>query len=129
MRKQAKIMLVLAVILALMPMGSAFAAEQTVTPNGLVALSSGLTHVSASTYRAWASAQSILSDNLTISFTLYKKNGSTLTYITSNAASVTDGTNVETNRTVILNAGTYELDSKYTGNTQSDSDVKTFVIN
>ena len=115
---------VVAIILCLLISSPSFAA---IVPCGSIGLSSGLTHVTGSTYNAWASVQALQDENISVSFTLYKVNGSTLTYITS-GSSGTDGTYTIAQKKVSLSSGTYKLYASCSGDTQSNSNIKTYVI-
>lgn len=122
--KKRIITLVVATILCLLISSPAFAA---MVPCGSIGLSSGLTHVSGSTYNAWASVQAFQDENISVSFTLYKVNGSTLTYITSGSSS-TNGTYTIAQKRVSLSSGTYKLYASCSDGTQTNSSIKTFVI-
>ena len=126
--KKRLICLTLILLLCLSFSGTAFAAEDVeVVPLGAVGLSSGLTHVSGSTYRAWASATALLPENVTVGFTLYKFINGSYTYVTSGSAS-DYGTYVKAQRTLTLSSGSYKLYAWYVGATQSGSSNKYYTI-
>lgn len=122
--KKRIITLVVATILCLLISVPAFAA---IIPRGSVGLSSGLTHVSGSTYNAWASVQAFQDENISVRFTLYKVNGKTMTYITSGSSS-TDGTYAIAQKRASLSSGTYKLYASCSDGTQTNSSTKTYVI-
>jgi len=126
--KRRIICLTLIFILCLSFTGTAFAAtEGVIVPNGAVGFSSGLTQVSGSSYRPWASASPVLSEDVTVGFTLYKSVGGSWTYVTSGNSSGY-GTLVKAQTTVTLSAGSYKLYAWYTGETQSDGVNKYYTI-
>lgn len=122
--KKRLILFLVTMILCLLISSPAFA---TMAPCGIIGLSSGLSHVSGSTYNAWASVQALQDESISVSFTLYKENGNTLTYITSGSSS-TDGTYTIAQKRVTLSSGTYKLYAYCSGDTQSYSSIKTYVI-
>lgn len=108
--------------------GTAFAAaDADIVPCGAVGLSSGLTYVSGTTYKPWASATAALPENMTVGFTLYKMVDGSYTYVTSGSAS-TNGTYVIAQKTITLSPGSYKLYAWYTGETQSDGINKYYTI-
>lgn len=126
--KRRLICLTLILLLCLSFTGTTFAAtDEEIVPRGAVGLSSGLTHVSGSTYRAWASATASLPENVTVGFTLYKFVNGSYTYVTSGSAS-DYGTYVKAQRTLTLSSGSYKLYAWYTGKTQSDGINKYYTI-
>ena len=126
--KKRLICLTLVLLLCLSFSGTAFAAtDEEIVPCSMVGLSSGLTHVSGSTYRAWAGATASLPENVTVGFTLYKYTNGSYTYVTSGRAS-TYGTYVKAQRTVTLSSGYYKLYAWYIGETQSDGINKYYTI-
>lgn len=128
MMKKRFICLVLILMLCLSFSGTAFAASDTeIMPRAAVGLSSGLTHVSGSTYKPWASATAYLPEDVTVGFTLYKKVDGSYTYVTSGSASK-DGTSVKAEKTVTLSSGSYKLYAWYRGETQSGGTNKYYEI-
>ena len=122
------ICLALVLILCLSLGGTAFAAADTgIVPLATVGLSSGLTHVSGSTYRPWASATTLLPEDITVGFTLYKLVDGSYTYVTSGSAN-TYGTYIKAQKTVTLSSGSYKLYAWYTGETQSGGTNKYYTI-
>lgn len=79
-------------------------------------------------YTAWASVTSGLAEQITVGFALYRIVNNMKIYITS-ASSNGYGTYFFASKTVTLSAGTYKLYAYYEGETQSDSSIKTFIIN
>ena len=128
MRKRLAVLLALVVLVSVSLMGTALADNQAITPYTAATFASGLDHISGNTYEAWASVQTATTDKLFVSFTLYRKSGSTLIYVASGTASQS-GTYVEVSKDISLSAGsTYELHTSYSTNTQSDTGVKTYAI-
>ncbi len=126
--KKRLICLTLVLLLCLSFTGTAFAAtDEKIATRAMVGLSSGLTHVSGTTYRPWASATASLPENVTVGFTLYKYVNGSYTYVTSGSAS-DYGTYVIARRTVTLSPGYYKLYAWYIGETQSDGTNKYYSI-
>ena len=126
--KRRLICLTLILLLCLSFSGTAFAAtDEEIVPRSMVGLSSGLTHVSGSTYRPWASATALLPENVTVGFTLYKYVNGSYRYVTSGRSS-TNGTYVKAQRTLTLSSGSYKLYAWYIGETQSDGTNKYYTI-
>ena len=104
-------------------------ATTVVQPRGIIGLSSGLPKVSgtANQYNPWAGARAGLPEQISVGFTLYKVVNGQEIYVTS--ASNTDrAIYVEAEDFVNLSSGTYKLYAYYTGETQNDSNVTTYVI-
>ena len=122
--------LCLAVMMCLSICASAMADATTIVqPQGLIGLSSGLPKVSgtANQYNPWAGARAGLPEQISVGFTLYKVVNGQEIYVTS--ASNTDrAIYVEAEDFVNLSSGTYKLYAYYTGETQNDSNVTTYVI-
>ncbi|MGE5494654.1 MAG: hypothetical protein ACM3S4_05075 [Burkholderiales bacterium] len=126
--KRRFICLALVLMFCLSLSGTALAASDTgVAPNAAVGLSSGLSHVSGTTYRVWASATALLPEDVTVGFTLYKLVNGTYTYVTSGSASAY-GTYVIAQKNVTLSSGSYKLYAWYIGQTQSDGTNKYYNI-
>lgn len=126
--KKRLVCLVLIVVLCLSFGGTALAAEKIeIIPYGAVGLSSGLTHVSGTSYRPWASATAVLPENITVGFTLYKIVNGSEVFVTSGSASA-NSTFVKSEKTVTLSSGSYKLYAWYIGQTQSDGVWKTYSI-
>lgn len=126
--KRRLICLTLILLLCLSFSGTAFAtSEGDIIPLGAVGLSSGLTHLSGSTYRPWVSATASLPENVKVGFTLYKYVNGSYTYVTSGSAS-NYGTYVIARRSVTLSSGYYKLYAWYIGETQSDGTNKYYTI-
>ena len=126
--KKRLICLTLVLLLCLSFSGTAFAAtDGEIVPRAAVGLSSGLTHVSGSTYRPWASATAFLPENVTVGFTLYKYVNGSYTYVTSGSAS-DHGTYVIARKTKTLSSGYYKLYAWYIGETQSGATNKYYSI-
>jgi len=106
---------------------SVVAKDAEIAPNAAVGLSSGLTLVSGSTYRVWASATAFLPEDVTVGFTFYRIVNGSYIYVTS-GSSRRYGTYVKAERTVILNPGSYRLYAWYIGETQSDGINKYYTI-
>lgn len=100
-----------------------------VQPNGLIGLSSGLPKVPGTTnqYNPWAGARAGLPEQISVGFTLYKVVNGREIYVTS-ASNSDRAIYVEAEALVNLSAGTYKLYAYYTGETQSDGSVTTYVI-
>jgi hypothetical protein len=119
--------IMLAILISLSSIGMAFATEHKgVEPQGMVAFSSGLTKEDSS-YTAWANATTTLPEDLLVGFTLYRVVNGSEVYVTSGSKSI-HGTYARAEKFVYLTPGTYKLYSYYRGNTQSDSNVKTYNI-
>jgi len=98
---------------------SVVAKDAEIAPNAAVGLSSGLTLVSGSTYRVWASATAFLPEDVTVGFTLYRVLNGLYIYVTSGSARKY-GIYAKAERTVTLSPGSYRLYAWYIGETQSD---------
>lgn len=113
--------------LALGPDDEESAGDGTVGIMAAVSLSSGLTHVSGSSYRPWATASTATSDTLSVSFKLYRVVGGTLTLVASASKSAT-GTSVTASKSVTLSAGSYRLVSTGTSSTATVSQTKNYTV-
>lgn len=121
----------LAVMMCFSICTTAMAADRStnVQPKGLIGLSSGLPKVPGTTnqYNPWAGARAGLPEQISVGFTLYKVVNGQEIYVTS--ASKSDrAIYVEAEDFVNLSSGTYKLYAYYTGETQNDSNVTTYVI-
>lgn len=124
--KRRFICFVVVFLLCLSFWGTAFAAGE-ITPMAAVGLSSGLTHVSGSTYKPWASATAFLPEDVAVGFTLYRMVDGSYTYVTSGSAD-SNGTYVIAQKNITLSTGSYKLYAWYTGETQSGSSNKYYTI-
>ena len=126
MKKHA-ICIILVLLISILSIGMTFAIEHKgVEPQGMVAFSSGLTKEDSS-YTAWVNAMTTLPEDLLVGFTLYRVVNGSEVYVTSGSKSI-HGTYARAEKFVYLTPGTYKLYSYYRGNTQSDSNVKTYNI-
>lgn len=113
--------------LALGPDDAEDTGDGTVVIMAAVSLSSGLTHVSGSSYLPWATASTGTSDTITASFKLYRVVGSTLTLVASASKSAT-GTSVTASKSVTLSAGSYRLVSTGTSSTATVTQTKNYTV-
>jgi hypothetical protein len=101
--------------------------DGTVSIMSAVTISCGLTLVSGSSYRPWATATTGTSDTITASFKLYRVVGSTLTLVTSGSNSTT-GTSVTASKTVTLSAGSYRIVATGTSSTATATQTKNYTV-
>lgn len=113
--------------LALGPDDTEGSTDDTAVLRAAVSLSSGLTHVSGSSYRPWATASTGTSDSISVSFKLYRVVGSTLTLVAS-ASNSTTGTSVTASKSVTLSAGSYRLVSTGTSSTATVSQTRNYTV-
>ena len=113
--------------LALGPDDAEDTGDGTVVIMAAVSLSSGLTHVSGSSYRPWATASTGTTDTISVSFKLYRVVGSTLTLVSSGSNSTT-GTSVTVSKTVTLSAGSYRLVSTGTSSTATATQTRNYTV-
>lgn len=127
--KKRLICLVLVVLFCLSFNATASAATDVgvITPRGAVNLTSDLTLVSGSTYRAWASATAFAPEDITVGFTLYKFYIASYVYVTSARASGY-GTYFIAQKTLSLSPGVYKLYAWYVGETQNDAQIKYYYV-
>ncbi|MDD4311785.1 MAG: hypothetical protein PHW41_04815 [Eubacteriales bacterium] len=78
----------------------------------------GLSSSGGSTYLAWASATSSVSETITVRYRLYRVVGSTLTLVSSSSSTAT-GTSAYVSKPVTLSAGSYRLVASATGSVSS----------
>lgn len=88
--------------------------EAPVSTDSVLSLSCGLTHNSGSSYTAWATATSSVTETITVNVRLYRVVGSTLTLITSGSNTVY-GTSASVSRTATLSAGSYRVVASASG--------------
>jgi hypothetical protein len=98
-----------------------------VQPMSTLTLTCGLSKVSGSTYNVWATCRSAASENLTVSYTLYRIVSGAQVYVTSSSASAT-GFSVTASKQISLSAGTYKLYVTGSGNTSSTSRSNQYTI-
>ena len=82
--------------------------DGTVSPMSVLSVDCGLTHNSGSSYTAWATATSSVSETITVTVKLYRVVGSALTLITSGSKTAT-GTSASISKTATLSAGSYRV--------------------
>ena len=104
------------------------ASQDEIVPYGAIGLSSGLTHISGSTYKPWASGTAAIYEDFTVGFTLYKNVDGDYVYVTSASKSVVNGNFAKAEKTVTLSPGQYKLYAWYIGETQSDGVNKYYTI-
>ncbi|MEA4870874.1 MAG: hypothetical protein VB062_09650 [Christensenella sp.] len=125
--------LLLALALLLSISGNTLAVGQDNTDDGTVvilaavSISCGLTHVSGSSYRPWATATTATTDTISASFRLYRVVGGTETLVTSGSNSAT-GTSVTASKTVTLSAGTYKIYATGTSSTATANTNKSYTV-
>lgn len=131
--KKRIVTLLLALVLVLSISGNTLALGQDVTSDGevvilaAVSISCGLTHVSGSSYRPWATASTGTSDTISASFRLYRVVGGTETLVSSGSNSTT-GTSVTASKTVTLSAGTYKIYATGTSSTATANTSKNYTV-
>ena len=131
--KKRIVTLLLALVLVLSISGNTLALGQDVTSDGefvilaAVSISCGLTHVSGSSYRPWATATTGTSDTISASFRLYRVVGGTETLVSSGSNSTT-GTSVTASKTVTLSAGTYKIYATGTSSTATANTSKNYTV-
>ena len=124
MKKRLLAALLLIVMLAFS--GSALAevpeAEEDVviSPMSVLSVNCGLTSNGGSSYTAWASATSSVSETITVTVRLYRVVGSTLTLITSGGNTVS-GTSASVSKSATLSAGSYRVVGSATGSISSSA--------
>ena len=94
--------------------------DGTVSPMSVLSVDCGLTHNSGSSYTAWATATSSVSETITVTVRLYRVVGSTLTLITSGSKTVT-GTSASISKSATLSAGSYRVVATATGSISSSA--------
>lgn len=121
-----KLLAAFILLLSLCFSGSALALAPESEDNGIISpmsalsVNCGLTHSSGSTYVAWASATSSVSETITVTVKLYRVVGGTLTLITSGSNTAT-GTSVSVNRSASLSAGSYRVVATASGSISSSA--------
>ena len=80
----------------------------------------GLSSSGGSTYLAWASASSSVSETITVSYRLYRVVGTTLTLVSSGSSTST-GTSAYVSKSVTLSAGSYRIVASATGSVSSSA--------
>lgn len=131
--KKRIVTLLLALVLILSISGNTLALGQEETSDGevvilaAVSISCGLTHVSGSSYRPWATATTGTSDTISASFRLYRVVGGTETLVSSGSNSTT-GTSVTASKTVTLSAGTYKIYATGTSSTATANTNKSYTV-
>ena len=94
--------------------------EIIISPMSVLSVDCGLVHNSGSSYTAWASATSSVSETITVTVKLYRVVGSTLTLITSGSNTVT-GTSASVSRNATLSAGSYRVVATASGSISSSA--------
>lgn len=113
-------------IVALCFSGSALAlppdAEEdgVLSPMSALSVNCGLTHNSGSSYTAWATATSSVSETITVTVKLYRVVGGTLTLITSGSNTVS-GTSASVSKNATLSAGSYRVVATASGSLSSSA--------
>ena len=131
--KKRIVTLLLALVLILSISGNTLALGQEETSDGevvilaAVSISCGLTHVSGSSYRPWATATTGTSDTISASFRLYRVVGGTETLVSSGSNSTT-GTSVTASKTVTLSAGTYKIYATGTSSTATANTNQSYTV-
>lgn len=107
--------------------GSTFAlapdSEETdgvISPMSALSIDCGLSNSGGSTYLAWASATSPVTETITVTVKLYRVVGTTLTLITSGSNTVT-GTSAYVSKSASLAAGSYRVVATATGSISSSA--------
>jgi hypothetical protein len=95
-------------------------AKIDISPMSTLTANCGLNSNGGSSYTAWASASSYVSETLTINVKLYRVVGTTLTLITSGSNTVT-GTYAYVSRNATLSAGSYRVVATATGSISSSA--------
>ena len=117
-----RLLATLMLLLTLCYTGSTFAlapdqeesSDIVISPMSTLSVNCGLTNSGGSTYLAWGSASSTVSETITVTVRLYRVVGSTLTLITSGSKTVT-GTSVSVSKSASLSAGSYRVVASATG--------------
>lgn len=130
--KKRMICLLLALVICLTTVGSTMAlgnkmnttAQQT---RGAISLSYGLTNLGNGTYRPWATIETLSTESLSVSFTLYRIVNGARQYVTSGSATGS-GTELTASKTVTLSSGTYLLVASGSGNTTTGSGSRYYSI-
>ena len=91
-----------------------------ISPMSVLSVNCGLTSNGGSSYTAWGSATSSVSETLTVTVKLYRVVGTTLTLITSGSNTVT-GTSAYVSRSATLSAGSYRVVATATGSISSSA--------
>ncbi|HWQ96759.1 MAG TPA: hypothetical protein VN538_01505 [Clostridia bacterium] len=94
------------------------AVKKDITPMSVLTVDCGLTNNGGSSYTAWGSASSSVSETITVTVKLYRVVGSTLTLITSGSNTVT-GTSAYVSKSATLSAGSYRVVATATGSISS----------
>ena len=94
--------------------------DGTVSPMSVLSVDCGLTHNSGSSYTAWATATSSVSETITVTVRLYRVVGSTLTLITSGSKTATV-TSASISKSATLSAGSYRVVATATGSISSSA--------
>ena len=94
--------------------------DGVITPMSVLSVDCGLVHGSGSSYTAWATATSSVSESITVTVKLYRVVGSTLTLITSGSNTAT-GTSAYVSRNATLSAGSYRVVVTATGSVSSSA--------
>lgn len=117
-----KLLAVLMLVLCLCYTGSTFAlapdqeesTDIVISPMSTLSVDCGLSNSGGSTYLAWGSASSSVSETITVTVKLYRVVGTTLTLITSGSNTVS-GTSAYVSRSATLSAGSYRVVASATG--------------
>lgn len=116
-----RLLATLMLLLTLCYTGSTFAlapddesTDAVISPMSTLSVDCGLTSSGGSTYLAWGSTSSTVSETITVTVRLYRVVGSTLTLITSGSKTVT-GTSVSVSKSASLSAGSYRVVASATG--------------
>lgn len=94
-----------------------------VSPNAIestLTVNCGLSSSGGSTYVAWASASSSVSETITVSYRLYRVVGTTLTLVSSGSSTST-GTSAYVSKPVSLSTGSYRIVASATGSVSSSA--------
>ncbi|MBA4348006.1 MAG: hypothetical protein C0413_04050 [Clostridiales bacterium] len=116
--------ILLIVILAIT--GSTFAlapdpvANIDISPMSVLAVDCGLTSNGGSSYTAWGSASSTVSETITVTVKLYRVVGTSTTLITSGSNTVT-GTYAYVSKSATLSAGSYRVVATASGSISSSA--------
>lgn len=130
--KKRMICLLLTLVICLTTAGSTMAlgnkmdttAQQT---RGAVDLSYGLTNLGNGKYRPWATIETLSTESLSVSFTLYRIVNGARQYVTSSRASGS-GTEKTASKAVTLSSGTYLVVASGSGNTTSGSGSRYYSV-
>ena len=116
-----RLLATLMLLLTLCYTGSTFAlapddesTDAVISPMSTLSVDCGLTSSGGSTYLAWGSASSTVSETITVTVRLYRVVGSTLTLITS-GSSTASGTSAYVSKSASLSAGSYRVVASATG--------------